>query len=118
SPSTPRSLSPPLFCSHSPPTSDTYPLSLHDALPIFNDASQTRLPAGPYFRIEGTGINVTVANVVLHGDFALEQTVNQVGQRRLTDRKSTRLNSSHGSISYAVFCLKKKQKQQKHKTTH
>src|SRR5207245_11383010 len=27
---------------------------------------------------------------------------------RLTDRKSTRLNSSHGSISYAVFCLKKK----------
>src|SRR5207245_9573996 len=29
------------------------------------------------------------------------------------DRKSTRLNSSHGSISYAVFCLKKKKKQQK-----
>src|SRR2546422_8094567 len=34
-----------------------------------------------------------------------------------TDRKSTRLNSSHGYISYAVFCLKKKKKQQKHKTT-
>src|SRR5438128_5390637 len=39
------------------------------------------------------------------------------------DRKSTRLNSSHGSISYAVFCLKKKknkkkqQRQQKHKAT-
>src|SRR5699024_11645510 len=32
-----------------------------------------------------------------------------------TDRKSTRLNSSHVSISYAVFCLKKKKK---HKTTH
>src|SRR5438128_5914958 len=30
---------------------------------------------------------------------------------RYTDRKSTRLNSSHGSISYAVFCLKKKKKQ-------
>src|SRR5690242_20825633 len=30
---------------------------------------------------------------------------------RLTDRKSTRLNSSHMSISYAVFCLKKKKKQ-------
>src|SRR5207245_11141316 len=28
--------------------------------------------------------------------------------RRISDRKSTRLNSSHGSISYAVFCLKKK----------
>src|SRR5207245_7808974 len=31
----------------------------------------------------------------------------------LADRKSTRLNSSHGSISYAVFCLKKKKKKQK-----
>src|SRR5215470_18160699 len=30
------------------------------------------------------------------------------GRRRRRDRKSTRLNSSHGSISYAVFCLKKK----------
>src|SRR2546422_8321981 len=30
------------------------------------------------------------------------------------DRKSTRLNSSHGYISYAVFCLKKKKKSQKH----
>src|SRR2546422_5438233 len=32
------------------------------------------------------------------------------------DRKSTRLNSSHGYISYAVFCLKKKKKQEKNKT--
>src|SRR5688572_31118916 len=31
-------------------------------------------------------------------------------QRRVTDRKSTRLNSSHSQISYAVFCLKKKKK--------
>ena len=35
----------------------------------------------------------------------------------LTDRKSTRLNSSHWPISYAVFCLKKKKKK-KHKSTH
>src|SRR5258707_10621183 len=34
----------------------------------------------------------------------------QVGPRRRTDRKSTRLNSSHANISYAVFCLKKKKK--------
>src|SRR2546422_5644036 len=34
-------------------------------------------------------------------------------QPRLGDRKSTRLNSSHGYISYAVFCLKKKKKKQK-----
>src|SRR4051794_41736202 len=43
------------------------------------------------------------------------------GLRRSRDRKSTRLNSSHPSISYAVFCLKKKKKNtnRKHKhTTH
>src|SRR5690348_17829746 len=34
--------------------------------------------------------------------------------RALTDRKSTRLNSSHPSISYAVFCLKKKKKKHEH----
>src|SRR5689334_23917245 len=40
------------------------------------------------------------------------------GVRRLVigDRKSTRLNSSHSSISYAVFCLKKKKKKKKPKT--
>src|SRR2546422_4850733 len=44
----------------------------------------------------------------------------QVAQRRCggarADRKSTRLNSSHGYISYAVFCLKKKKKKNKHVT--
>src|SRR2546422_8065879 len=41
-----------------------------------------------------------------------------VDQRLLpSDRKSTRLNSSHGYISYAVFCLKKKKKKQKRETT-
>src|SRR5438309_3516447 len=35
-------------------------------------------------------------------------------QVRFQDRKSTRLNSSHSSISYAVYCLKKKKKQYKH----
>src|SRR2546430_13343865 len=34
------------------------------------------------------------------------------GEREQRDRKSTRLNSSHSQISYAVFCLKKKKKQQ------
>src|SRR3712207_7566231 len=37
-------------------------------------------------------------------------TVRQPVQRRVEDRKSTRLNSSHANISYAVFCLKKKTK--------
>src|SRR5256884_4214339 len=39
------------------------------------------------------------------------------GALTVTDRKSTRLNSSHGYISYAVFCLKKKKKK-KHKNKH
>src|SRR2546422_7890028 len=37
----------------------------------------------------------------------------RAGRARAGDRKSTRLNSSHGYISYAVFCLKKKKKQLK-----
>src|SRR5438094_1811858 len=38
------------------------------------------------------------------------------GGPAITDRKSTRLNSSHRTISYAVFCLKKKKREQTHKT--
>src|SRR2546422_5399776 len=37
------------------------------------------------------------------------------GEAGVEDRKSTRLNSSHGYISYAVFCLKKKKKKNEHK---
>src|SRR3712207_7421623 len=43
------------------------------------------------------------------------QLVQEVAQRGQTDRKSTRLNSSHANISYAVFCLKKKKHRLKHK---
>src|SRR5258707_5735259 len=39
-------------------------------------------------------------------------------RRNLQDRKSTRLNSSHANISYAVFCLKKKKKEQEQLNTH
>src|SRR2546422_5007152 len=39
---------------------------------------------------------------------AAQAVAEQLSSRILTDRKSTRLNSSHGYISYAVFCLKKK----------
>src|SRR5688572_32414598 len=40
------------------------------------------------------------------------------GDRVEQDRKSTRLNSSHSQISYAVFCLKKKKKKQHHTPSH
>src|SRR2546429_6752579 len=48
-----------------------------------------------------------------HADSAADrqaQTASWFGMDHGTDRKSTRLNSSHGYISYAVFCLKKKKK--------
>src|SRR5687768_17679150 len=45
----------------------------------------------------------------LPGAVAIEW-IDYLGGRKKADRKSTRLNSSHGYISYAVFCLKKKKK--------
>src|SRR5258708_37254296 len=68
-------------------TTEIYTLSLHDALPICR------------------GLAVVV--VAGHGQHtALGENAGEVGV--LEDRKSTRLNSSHQIISYAVFCLKKK----------
>src|SRR5438067_9874267 len=74
-------------------TTEIYTLSLHDALPIF-------LPPSPQQ-------SCFAARVKSLGDYGLRD--------RLLDRKSTRLNSSHVSISYAVFCLKKKKKKIKKK---
>src|SRR5688572_33307064 len=70
-------------------TTEIYTLSLHDALPIF--AAEDVL----HRRSQRHGVP---ADVALH-PFRL------AGRG---DRKSTRLNSSHSQISYAVFCLKKK----------
>src|SRR3972149_9516835 len=62
-------------------TTEIYTLSLHDALPIYPNPDQTES--------DPTRISATTG---------------------WEDRKSTRLNSSHSQISYAVFCLKKKTK--------
>src|SRR5258705_5560367 len=64
-------------------TPEIYTLSLHDALPISSRHS-------PLYRLRQGNL--------------VRQPVRQLG----LDRKSTRLNSSHLGISYAVFCLKKK----------
>src|SRR2546429_9921116 len=72
-------------------TTEIYTLSLHDALPIC-PAVAPRRPGGG--RVLGP-----------------DQAARRRHRRRPAchpDRKSTRLNSSHGYISYAVFCLKKK----------
>src|SRR2546429_8673669 len=65
-------------------TTEIYTLSLHDALPISGKTSEV---------VDGFRPGA-------HGDGGILD----------VDRKSTRLNSSHGYISYAVFCLKKKKK--------
>src|SRR5687768_18099700 len=77
-----------------PATTEIYTLSLHDALPI-----------SPY---RSLFMNRTL---LLAGALAASMIVgcnNQKKDDQMADRKSTRLNSSHGYISYAVFCLKKK----------
>src|SRR5258708_14768812 len=68
-------------------TTEIYTLSLHDALPIWIVLSMSDSSPQP--------------TRIWHARY----------KRRRLDRKSTRLNSSHQIISYAVFCLKKKKKQ-------
>src|SRR5690349_24833250 len=82
-------------------TTEIYTLSLHDALPISNDLarSQKALFDGQVVLVCDVGGGTS--------DFTLIK-VSREGDR--VDRKSTRLNSSHVEISYAVFCLKKKKK--------
>src|SRR3972149_10057973 len=76
------------FFFNDPATPEIYPLSLHDALPI-----------SPYASAAANGPTAGLCCPSFH-----------------TDRKSTRLNSSHSQISYAVFCLKKNKKKKKQTT--
>src|SRR5207244_11997237 len=95
-----------------PPTSELYTLSLHDALPISHQAGarlaqgaggdQVDSTAGADGADDADGPGVGHCNAAAAGRADAGD-----GQG---DRKSTRLNSSHQIISYAVFCLKKKNK--------
>src|SRR5207245_9968899 len=92
--------------SNVPPTPAIYTLSLHDALPIsYVDrqavADEVAFSRRLCARHNWPLIDVTRRSAASYGE-------RTGGVKR--DRKSTRLNSSHGSISYAVFCLKKKKK--------
>src|SRR5690348_18293886 len=80
-------------------TTEIYTLSLHDALPI-SCGARCGTRAGP-----------VSASREVHSAALVFRTLHRAGRR--LDRKSTRLNSSHPSISYAVFCLKKKKKKKK-----
>src|SRR4051812_49897600 len=81
-------LSLPFFFFNDTATTEIYTLSLHDALPIFRKSRRSS-----YFRRKESCERPTSGIATSRGG---------------SDRKSTRLNSSHMSISYAVFCLKKK----------
>src|SRR5687768_18240432 len=88
-------------------TTEIYTLSLHDALPICSAITGGREPHDP---------GVTDCRAILGAprDDLVRKVHRLLGDPldRYADRKSTRLNSSHGYISYAVFCLKKKKKKQ------
>src|SRR3712207_7906161 len=90
-------------------TTEIYTLSLHDALPI-----SARGPPAPHRCRAEPGAAAGRPADGAHGDRGRPQRLRARGarHRRRPDRKSTRLNSSHANISYAVFCLKKKKKQE------
>src|SRR5688572_31784136 len=77
------------------------PLSLHDALPISELPARLQvLERGLVGVADGADrLRAEERGAVVHDN-----------ETTLEDRKSTRLNSSHSQISYAVFCLKKKKK--------
>src|SRR5690349_24165574 len=85
-------------------TTEIYTLSLHDALPIlgrqfFKEDNQNS--------VRWTKERDLLAKLIVAGGHVISFGRNCPG---MGDRKSTRLNSSHVEISYAVFCLKKKKK--------
>src|SRR5438477_5244323 len=82
-----------LFFFNDTATTEIYTLSLHDALPISLQIAVVQLGRQRRRRVEQFAVGPRV-----------------VREQLARDRKSTRLNSSHMSISYAVFCLKKKNK--------
>src|SRR3712207_8876397 len=88
-------------------TTEIYTLSLHDALPISVVVDSRSLRSAPSAWARGFDGGKLVKGIKLlvvcdkHGSL--------LDLELHPDRKSTRLNSSHANISYAVFCLKKKQ---------
>src|SRR2546430_11286195 len=87
-------------------TTEIYTLSLHDALPIYVDRSLMDPLVFIDTDVRGTAVLCEAARRHRHQAFLLVSTDEVYGTA--VDRKSTRLNSSHSQISYAVFCLKKK----------
>src|SRR5207247_11200470 len=96
-------------------TTPIYTLSLHDALPIFPQDRGSHLMARGCVRADyiprPRGLSICEGICIGVGS-ALSTDDASAAAGRVIDRKSTRLNSSHEWISYAVFCLKKKREEQ------
>src|SRR3712207_7167481 len=96
------------FFNDTAPT-EIYTLSLHDAFPIWADLGHV-VGGGPGQRPPARGVaylgHAGAPPAPRHPPRA--RPGQRLGHVPRTDRKSTRLNSSHANISYAVFCLKKK----------
>src|SRR5207248_10476259 len=99
----------------SPHPTPIYTLSLHDALPIFlasvqltaQSSNNEQVDVQPFtYPIEICSACAVWCNSKLTAEHLTQQDLG--GNKCDEDRKSTRLNSSHRTISYAVFCLKKK----------
>src|SRR5947207_8761467 len=97
------------------PATEIYPLSLHDALPIFGRAAILPEEAGEcvlgtsvtYYRLRPDVLAPRYCMYFMQSR-SWQSQLELVMEQTTRDRKSTRLNSSHTVISYAVFCLKKK----------
>src|SRR5207253_8889380 len=100
-----------VFSLTAPAPPDTHTLSLHDALPISQSPHETYGLVGSLHTVKQVQLLADARKGFVAMGFRL-RSQQHIEQSRLTpaktDRKSTRLNSSHVAISYAVFCLKKK----------
>src|SRR5205085_10591043 len=101
------------FAYRAPPHHPTSTLSLHDALPIFLLGLLAIVSLSPHTRAQAVRVQGSVlGGNVAGGSWYLRDTPSYTGQPcyyiESKDRKSTRLNSSHSQISYAVVCSKKK----------
>src|SRR3712207_8819916 len=93
-------------------TTEIYTLSLHDALPICPQIAQTiEHEITGDFRLSKIEIEFALLGQIDAEGGHFRRSGGKVVVKCL-DRKSTRLNSSHANISYAVFCLKKKRTSQ------
>src|SRR5258708_18682301 len=100
-----------LFFFNDTATTEIYTLSLHDALPIYlhpDPVRGSRPRRRPRHHELGTISLIEPTMTTLVVDLEAVTFTDSTCIGALTDRKSTRLNSSHQIISYAVFCLNKK----------